>query len=92
MRIELYISGQLFRTWEFEQVEYYDPLCEVTHQERKMLWDQVIENCKKEVELVISANSYEFFVILPARLQPAEIRPEEQEQFINQLIDLKIGI
>lgn len=87
MRVDLYISAKLFHTWEFEHAVYYEALCEVSHEEQKELWARILENCKREVAPIIARYPYEFFVIIPARIQPANVDPEEQEKFLHQIIE-----
>lgn len=92
MRVELYIQGQLFHTWHFDHAQYYEALCEVSHEEEKELWRRVLETCKKEVEPLISIYSYEFHIVVPARIQPADVDPQEQEKFLEQIIENQNGI
>lgn len=87
MRVELYIHGQLYRQWEFEFADYREPFCQVGFDEKENLWAQIIEQCKREVDPVISSNHYEFYINVPARIQPADVDPEEQEQLLNHIID-----
>ncbi len=89
MRVELYIRGELFHTWEFDLLEFYDPLCELNHNERVEMWARILETCKREVEFAIMNKPYEFYFILPARKQPADINPEDQEIFLQQIIEHK---
>ncbi len=87
MRVELHIRGELFHTWEYDLLEFYDPLCELTNKEREEMWARILENCKREVEFVIMNKPYEFFFILPARKQPADVDLEDNEKFLQHLIE-----
>lgn len=89
MRVELFIRGELFHTWHFEHAQYYEALCEVSHEEVKELWTRIIDNCKREVQPIIARYPYEFHVVLPARIQPADIVPYDQEKFLEIISDLK---
>lgn len=89
MRVELYIRGEFFKAWEFQLLEFYDPLCELSHDERKEMWSRILENCKREVEFVIKRKPYEFFFILPARKQPENVDPDDYEKFLMLLIENK---
>lgn len=89
MHVELYIRGRLFHTWYFDHAKYYDALCEVSHEEEKELWVRILENCKREVEPIITRYPYEFYMLLPARIQPADIDPYDQEKFLEIIGDFK---
>lgn len=89
MRVELYIHGQLYRTWEFNLLEYYDPLCELTHGERKEMWDRILDSCKAEVELVTCSNPHEFYYIVAPRIQPADVGSDEYEKFLPVVIEIE---
>lgn len=92
MQAELYIRNQLFHTWEFENADYREPFCQVGFEEKQQLWAQIIERCKSDVGPVIWSNPHEFYVIVPARIQPADVDPEEQEIFLQQISEHKNGI
>ncbi len=87
MRVELYIRGQLFHTWEFENADYYDQVCKVNNDERSKLWARIIENCKKEIDHIVDIRICEFHIVIPARIQPADVDPAEQEMFLQQIIE-----
>jgi hypothetical protein len=87
MIVELYIHGQLFRQWEFDLADYREPFCQVGFDEKEQLWARIIEQCKAEVESVTWINPYEFYVIVPAMIQPADVDPEDQEKFLQQIIE-----
>jgi hypothetical protein len=86
MLVELYIHGQLYRTWEFDRADYHEPYCLVGIEEKERLWAQIIEKCKAEVGLVIYS-PHTFCFIMPARIQPADVDPEEYEKFLLQIIE-----
>lgn len=87
MRVELTIRGLLWHVWEFENADYYDQVCKVNNEERAMLWARVIENCKREVQHIVDIRICEFHIVVPARIQPADVDPEEQEKFLQQIIE-----
>lgn len=89
MLVELYIRGRLHRGWLIESIVFYEPICQVTHDERKKLFALIIENCKKDMGSVVLTKPYEFFITVPARIQPADINPEEQEKFLQLLLENK---
>ena len=89
MQVELYIQGQLYRKWEFDLAVYYEPQCKVNHEEKKVLWQRIIETCKNDVQTVICNNPYEFHMVIPARVQPADIGSDEQEKFLQEIIEHK---
>jgi hypothetical protein len=88
MRVELFIKGKLFHTWHIEHAVYYEALCEVSHEEEKELWTRIIENCKQELLPIIARYPYEFYIVQPARIQPADIDPCDQEKFLELISDL----
>ena len=87
MLVELHIHGHLYRQWQFDFADYREPFCQVGYDEKQKLWAQIIEQCKNEVDPIIRSNPYEFFIMVPARIQPADVDPEEQEQLLNHIID-----
>lgn len=87
MRVELYIHGQLYLSWEFEHADYRETYCLVGVEEKEQLWAQIIEKCKREVELVICNNPHQFFVTIPARIQPGNVDPEDYENFLLEIIE-----
>lgn len=89
MQVELHIHGQLYRQWEFHHADYREPFCQVGFDEKETLWARIIEKCKNEVDPVIWSNPHEFYVIVPARIQPADIDPYDQEKFLEIISDLK---
>lgn len=89
MQVELYIRGELFHTWEFGHAVYYEALCEVSHEEQKELWIRILQNCKREVEPIIARYSFEIHVVVPARIQPADIDAEEYEAFLPVVIEIE---
>lgn len=89
MLVELYISGHLYRQWQFDQANYYEPLCQVTFDEKTELWRRIIDNCKQEVEPVIRSNPHEIYITMPARVQPGDVDPDDYERFIDHIIENK---
>lgn len=89
MRVELYIRGELFKEWIFDLVEFYEPHCPVVHDERKQLFDRVMESCIKEVDPIVMAMPHQFELIVPARVQPADIDVDEYEAFLPVVIEIE---
>jgi hypothetical protein len=87
MRVDLHINGRPFKQWVFEHADYHEPFCQVGFDEKEKLWKQIIDTCKWKVKPIMSRYPYEMYVTVPARIQPADIDQEEQEQFEKLIIE-----
>jgi hypothetical protein len=85
----IHTGGSLLRQWHFEFADYREVFCQVGFEEKEKLWDQIKEKCINEKGVLSNLlnNPWVMYVIVPARIQPADIDPDENERFLNHIIE-----
>lgn len=92
MWIELYINGELNRSWFFENGNFKEPFCEAGFEEKRRMWEEIRLKCLLEVSQEIDlylVERFELIVTVHARIQPADITDQEYQLFLDQLANAR---
>jgi len=94
MTVELYINGRLFQQWDFQHADYHEAFCQVGFAEKERLWEVIKAKCLEDIDIqrAILHSAWALYFTIPARIQPADVDPEEQERLLSHIIENKNSI
>jgi hypothetical protein len=86
MFVELFVNGELKRSWHFDNDAVPVALDEEISNERGKRWKDIVENCIVESGLSVPEyNRYEMCVRVRARVQPGDFSDVDMKKFETQI-------
>ena len=82
MYVEIYVNGELKRTWHFDNDDLPRQIDEVVSNKRSERWKAITDNCRIESGMRPSEyENYEMFISIRARVQPGDISDADMKKF-----------